>query len=232
MDIPEKYKKMIPAAILIVLAIAGISYYNKIQDDKKNAKPAIITEREMNLTQEERRIAEDKLSAIQAKIENQSKGITNMEKYGWNIQAGAQELILGRFLKAKEYFLAASKLQPNDYNAWVALHDAALAMNDFDAARENIKKALTLDPSNPGIWKKYIQLEKEKFGATDQDLDQLFSQAFVATRSDLLIVTFYAQLLEEKGDIKGALEQWKKALAADPEGKEIYHSEINRLEGK
>lgn len=230
MDISGKYKKIIPMIAVVVLAIAGISYYNKIQNDNKNAKSAIITEKEMNLTVEERKLAERLLSDVQEKLENPPKNITNIEKYSWNMQAGFQELILGKFLRAKEYFIVASEIQPNDYNVWVALYDTAFAMNDLEAARENIKKAISLDPANPGIWKKYIQFAKEKLGATDEETDQIFAQAFASTRSDAVIVAYYAQILEERGDLKGALEQWKKALASDPESKAIYKPEITRLE--
>lgn len=231
MDISEKYKKMLPAAILIVVAAAGILYYNKIQDDRKNAKPAIITEKDMNLSAEERKLVEGRLADIQEKIENPPKSITNIEKYSWNMQAGFQKMALGKLSEAKEYFIAASALQPGDYTSWVALYDVAYAMNDFDTARENIKKAISLDQGNPGTWKKYIQLENEKFKASNEQLNQLFIQAFAATRSDIVIVVYYAQFLEEKGDLKGALEQWRKALVADPESKNRYQAEVARLEG-
>lgn len=231
MDMPEKYKKIIPAAIAVILAIAGIMAYNKIQDDKKNARPPIITEKRPDLTEDERRIVDDRLKQVLEKIEKPPEGATSIEKYSWNMQAGFQKMALGKYSEAKEYFVAASAIQPADYTAWVAMYEATLAMNDYETARENIKKAISLDSSNPDLWRKYIQLEKEKFKAPDSQLDQLFSEALASTGSDVNIITIYAQFLEEKGDLKGAIEQWKKAIAANAGNKELYQAEITRLEG-
>lgn len=226
---PEKFKKIIPAAIFIILAIAGIAYY--IQNNNKNARPPIITEKKTDLTADERKTVEDRLAKVQEKIAKPPEGATNIEKYSWQMQAGFQMLALGKFTEAKEYFIAASAIQPGDYTAWVALYEATLSMNDYDAARENIKKAISLDNSNPDLWQKRIQLEKEKFRATNEQMDKLFSEAFRATRSDVNIITAYAQFLEEKNDLSGAIEQWKKAITANSQDKDKYQAEIVRLEG-
>lgn len=231
MNISENYKKIILAAVVIILAIAGIFYYNKIKNRNENAKPNFITEKDPNLTAEERKTAEDRLAAVEEKIKNPPEGTAVIEKYGWNLQAGLYKLNLGKFLEAKNYFLTASGLQPDDYTSYMGLYEAYLRMTDYDSARENIKKALALNSGNLNIWQKYIQLEKEKFDPATGQMEQIFSQALKSTRDNIDIITAYAQYLEEKGELKGAMVQWKKAAIINAANKDVYQAEISRLEG-
>lgn len=218
-------KKNIPAAIVIFLAIAGVVYYSK------NIKPTSITEKKKEYTAEEKVKMVERIVDLQKKIAEPPKDATTVDKYSWNMQIGFQNLALEKFSEARVAFLAASKIQPDDYTVWLAFYEVDLAENDYVSAQENIKKAISLDNSNPALWKKYIELEKGKLKATPEHVEQLFSQAFSSTRSDAEIITLYAQFLEGKKDFRGAVEQWKKAIAAYPQNKDIYQAEINRLEG-
>lgn len=229
MNIPEKYKKIIPAAIAIVLVIAGIMYYNRIQNEK-NLNSSFITEKDPNLTAEQRKIVEDRIAGLNEKIKNPPEGSTDAEKYNLYIQIGFQKLNLGKFSEARDSFIDASHLQPDNYAAYVALYQVYLSMTDYNSARESIKKAVSLSPGSPDVWRKYIPLEKEKFGATNEELEKLYSEALKSTGESIDILTVYAQFLEEKGDIKGAIEQWKKATVAYATNKDVYQGEIYRLE--
>lgn len=231
MNIQEIYKKLIPATVIVIILITGLLYYNKIQNNKEIKKFMFVTELDPNLTAEERKTVEDRIAAMQEKINNPPEGSTDDEKYGWNMEAGAQKLVLGKFMEAKEYFLTASNLQPDNYTVYVALYQTFVNMTDYNSARDSIDKALSLVPNNADIWRKKIQLEKEKFNATNDQLEQLYTQAFESAGGNVDIATVYAQFLEETGDLKAAIEQWKNAVKAYPQGKELYQAEITRLEG-
>lgn len=70
---------MIPVAILIVVAIAGIIYY--FQNYDKNAKSPIISEKKLELSAEEKTKIESRLAEVMKKIEEPPKEATEIDKY-------------------------------------------------------------------------------------------------------------------------------------------------------
>lgn len=226
----KKFIKFILAAIIIVLAIAGIAHYNKIKNNNEKSQSAFITEKDPKLTEEERKIVEDNLADIEKKLE-EAKDATDKEKYDFTMQLGFQKNVLGKLAEARDAFLAAVEIQPENYTAPLALFHAYLAMGDNDSALASIKKAIELRSENAELWRQYIMLEKERFGATNEKIQEIYSEALIKTNSSVDIITVYAQFLEEKGDLQGAIEQWKKAIAAYPQSEALYQGEVARLEG-
>ncbi|MBU3924443.1 hypothetical protein KJ854_00730 [Patescibacteria group bacterium] len=222
--------KFILAAIVVVVAIAGIAYYNKTENNNEKPQLEFITEKDAKLTADERKIAEDRLADIRKKLE-EIKDATDQEKYSLTMQLGFQKNVLGKIAEARDAFLAAEKMQPENYTAPLALFHAYLAMGDNDSALASIKKAIDLRSENAELWRQYIMLEKERFSATNEKLQEIYSEALAKTNSSVDIITVYAQFLEEKGDLNKAIEQWQKAIAAYPREEALYQGEITRLEG-
>lgn len=226
-------KKIILVLIIIILVIYGAVFLNK-KDDKPNdasVNLTFITVKDSNLTEEEKRIIEDKVADIQKKIAEIEDG-NDKERYNLIMQLGFQKNVLGKLAEARDAFLKAAKIQPEDYTAPIALFHIYADMGDNQSARESIEKAIQLQPEKADSWRQYIQFEKERFGATNEKLEEIFLEAMAKTNSSVDIITVYAQFLEEKGDLRGAIEQWKKAIAAFSQNKDLYQQEISRLESE
>lgn len=226
-------KKIILVLTLIILVIYGAVFLNK-KDDKPNdtsVNSTFITVKDSNLTEEEKRIIEDKIADIQKKI-MKTKDATDKEKYNLMMQLGFQKNVLGKLAEARDAFLAATEIQSEDYTAPIALFHIYADMGDNQSARESIKKAIELRPENADSWRQYVQFEKERFGATNEKLEEIFLEAMTKTNSSVDIITVYAQFLEEKGDLQSAIEEWEKAIVAFPQNKNLYQQEILRIESK
>lgn len=226
-------KKIILVLIIIILVIYGAVFLNKKDDvpDDVLIDSVFITEKDSKLTEEERKIVEDKLADIQKKIVEIEDG-NDKERYNLIMQLGFQKNVLGKLAEARDAFLKAAKIQPEDYTAPIALFHIYADMGDNQSARESIKKAIQLQPEKADSWRQYIQFEKERFGATNEKLEEIFLEAMAKTNSSVDIITVYAQFLEEKGDLQGAIEQWEKAIAAFSQNKDLYQQEISRLKSK
>jgi tetratricopeptide (TPR) repeat protein len=228
--ITEKIKKIIPAAVIISLALAGISTYSKIKSTKKISAPQFITEIKPNLNNETIKKIEDLLAEAENGLNNPPEGLSDEEKYTLNMQAGTQKYNLGKLAEAKDYFLAASALKPDDFRPYFSLYQVYMQMTDYSSARDSIKKVIALGKADIEIWKLYIQLEKEKFNLPADEMKQIYAQALKGTENNINLVAAYAQYLEEQGDLKGAIEQWKDAIKINPAEKDNYEKDIVRLE--
>lgn len=213
------------------MAILSAAFFSKKADAPIGQ--SFVTEKDPKLTAEERKIVEDRLADVQKKLaEMKDAADADIEKYSLTMQLGFQKNALGKLGEARDAFLAAAKLQPENYTAIAALFHIYLDMGDNDSALAGIKKAIELKPENAELWRQYIQIEKEKFSASDEKIEEIFSDAIKKTNSSVDIITVYAQFLESKGDLMGAIEQWKKAIAGFPANKDLYQEEINRMESK
>lgn len=220
-----KVKLGLVAAAIIVLLVAiffGMNFSTQ-QDN-------FIKEKDPQLTQEERKIYEDRLAEANEALKNQN--LDNDERYNWVMFKGFQLHGLGKLEDALKQFIEASKLKPEDSTAQVSLYTVYLDMQDNESARESIKKAIELKPTDPDIWKKYILLEKERFNASNELLTNLYSEALSKTNNHVDIITAYATFLEEIGNLQAAKEYWQKAVEANPGRRSLYEEEIKRLEAK
>jgi len=205
----------------------GISIFAIILGFLLLARPVnnFIEEKDPGLTAEERSIVENRLNEAQKKL---TEVTTIEEKFSAQMQIGFGQYGLGKYKEAKESFLEAADLEPDNYVVYVALYQVELDMKDNQSARKSIKKAISLKEGNPDLWRKYIQLEAERFSASHNKLNDLYLEALAKTNSHLDIETLYAQFLEKSGDLKSALDVWKKVYEQMPDP--LYLQEIERLE--
>jgi len=213
-------KNLLKIGLSIFAIILG--FFLLVQPLNKNNS---IEEKEPNLTTEERLLIENRLQEVQKKL---FEATTENEKFNAQMQIGFQQYGLGQYKEAKETFLKAADLEPDNYVVYVALYQVELDRQDNQSARKNIKKALALKEENPDLWRKYIQLETDRFFANDDQLKDLYLEALTRTNSHVDMLAFYAQFLEKSNDLKSALDIWKKAYEQIPDP--LYQEEIERLE--
>lgn len=223
----KEIKSGLVAVILVVLAMAGWVGFDYYREQK-----AIITEVDRKLSVEERQIYENRLAEADRRLgENPDKQTTHdlyMQK-GFDLQG------LGHLAESLIYFEMARDLIPTAANPYKAMYNAQLEMNNNRGALKSIQKAVELNPREADIWKKYILIKEERFGASTQELTSLFRQGLEETRSGMSypdMVTAFAVFLEKIGDYAEAIKYWEIAIEVNPQGREVYQQEIDRIKTK
>ena len=211
-------------AVLIFLAVAGYSWYNESNKPAEDDK--FIKTVERNLSTADRKIFEDRLVEAQNKL---TASKTDEERFGWQMQIGYNLQALGRLGQAQDAFEQAIRLKSDDYSGLTALFQVQIDRSDNEGALVSIKTALDKSPNNPDLWRKYIQLETEKFNPSNDSLNNLYLEALSKTNDSVNIITVYAQFLEKVGEVTKSIEYWQKAIDANPASKKLYQTEIDRI---
>jgi len=186
----------------------------------------------MGLSQMDREIFEGRVRDSQNKIENFSDSTPIEEKFRTYIDLGRAQFSLGNFADAEKSYEKAVETGfkgPLLGNAWYELFTVRYNMKDYENARESIRKAIDLIPDNADYWRALVSLERDDFKASEQILQNLHIFAVEKSNHSPDVIALYANYLESKGDLAGALEQWKRTLAIAPNNVEAKE-QIARLE--
>lgn len=195
-----------------------------------NYQKTLIYEKDPNLTQDERKIYEDRLAQADAEL---AKGDISIEqRYDWLMYKGFQLYGLGKYKEATNFIAQAVDLNPDNHTSYVAMYTVQLDMQDNRGAEKSIKRALELKPENADFWKKYIVLMQERFKLTTEEVSNLYKEALEKTSSNIDIITSYASFWESVGNNRFAVEYWQKAKTANPGNSTVYEAEITRLDQK
>ena len=219
-------KALISLIAILVLAGAGYYFFGNKPEEPKN----LIYYREPTLTAEEKTQAEEVLKQAEERVSNLAADASSEEKFNAFTFLGNQYSLLGRLKEARAVYVRATDTEPANYSGWANLAFTETSMGDLEAAHEHFVKA-TETTFRPDPWMWLIAFEKEKLGASNKRIEELYLDGIVKTSGFAPDVRKnYAIFLEqEKGDVAGALEQWRKALEELPESQTIK-AEIERLE--
>ncbi len=218
------YKNILFAILGIILLVGGffgLQKYQQIQADKK------YYVNRSYLTSAQRDQYHQKISADEAKLAIATKPD---DRYNLYMDEGFQYYGLGELLVAKSLFLKAEALHPEQSSVYAALYQVELEAGNFKLAEEAIKKATDIYQSNPDYWQTYIGFEQNQMKASVEAVKALYAKALEKTQGASEILVSYAQYLESLGDLVGALETMKAALAVQPNQSSLYQPEIDRLE--
>jgi tetratricopeptide (TPR) repeat protein len=237
--------------IVIVVGIGGYFYFNQHKSNNgatisqgvenqnqivteqsakiDTQKQGIITSKEPNLTTEQLKIINDRLSEYQKELAN-TQELSDEQKLDLNLKIGFQYYALGQYSNAENYYIEAEKYDFSSPAPYLALHQLYIDMNAKDEALIAIDTAIKLRPATPDYWKRKILLIQEKFNAPNSELDNLYREALTKTENYIDIITAYAGFLEKTGNTQKAIEYWQKAEEENPDQKSIYEKEIERLQ--
>jgi tetratricopeptide (TPR) repeat protein len=219
----KQYIFGIVMAIIIISGFVAYPFYQNYKYEK-----AIISEKDRSLNAEDKKIYEDRLAAIN----NQMGSANDDQKFSLYLQQGFNLYGLGKLAEAKLAYQKSIELKPKSSQAYVALYQTEVEMNDYKEALKNIQKASELESGSSDIWKKYIQLEIDKVKSGNKKIKSLFVLALDKTKTDPSypdMISYYATWLEGIGDKTGAKEQWQRAIEANPSASSTYQAEIDRL---
>ncbi len=219
-------KISIIVCILLVLGVAGyVVYSDKHKDD------AFVKEVQRNITPEDRKVYEDRITDTKTKLESTTDAPA---RYDFYLYLGYTEYALGHLQSSKEYFEEALKINKEQYDVYNGLFQTQVDMKDNEGAESSIKKAISIRKGNAELWRKYIQF-KMNIGANNDEINGLFVSAENDTRmngdksNNTDIYTFYAPWLEKIGSYQAAIDYYNKAIDANPDRKPLYQAEIDRI---
>lgn len=219
----KEFKLGLVACLVLILLVAGFIWWPHY-----NYQRNLIKSVDRHLSQEDQKTYEDRLA--QANADLQKNDLSNEQRYNLLMNKGFQLYALGRLSEAVDAFADAARINSQDFTSYVAMYTAQLDMQDNRGAEKSILRAIELKPADADIWKKYIQLQMDRFAANNDQLNSLYQQALDKTHQSTDIVTAYASWLEKSGDLSKAKEYWQKAAIADSSNKKVYDAQIKRID--
>lgn len=218
-----------PLIIICLLTVVPLGFvaYNFFSIKETNV--SFTKEKDPHLSPEEYKIFKDMLTTA-----NESLKATrdSEEKSNWYLSQGYAYYGLGKLSLADESYEQAIKESPKKVAAYIGKFQTQVDMGNNEGALATVKKAVTLSPDNPDIWRRYLQLGIDKLGIDKPSLEALFAEAIDKTKTNpnaIDMVTFYASWLKQVGEYQASKEYWQKAILLDSNRKQIYQQEIDNL---
>ena len=214
-------------SVVIVLGIGGVWYWKHASSPASEGSK-FISYNDPKLTDAEKTVFTGKINEYEKKL---AEAKTKDEQFTYSVQVGAEYYGLGEYEKARNKYLSASELLPDNPTSWAELAVVETAMTDYASAYGHIRKALEINPASSQYWRRLIGLKKDNMGASDVEMENLYAEALTKTNKNADIIGLHAIFLEErKKDLPGALAEWRLANSVNPDGKERYEEQIKRIQ--
>ncbi len=224
----KKISVFIILIMLVLAAAGGYSYWK--QNHKKAPVNNFVNYKDNGLTQAEKDAYYKKIDEINKQYE---KANGKEDQFKKHLLTGFQYYGLGEYQKARTEYIASSQILPENPQVWAELYVVENDMKDFSNAKTHIEKAISLNSASPQYWRWRIDFATDNEKQPNDALDSLYKTALDKTFNSADIVTLYAEFLEnKKGDLAGAVTQWKRAIEVNPDKKAIYQAEIERIQNK
>jgi tetratricopeptide (TPR) repeat protein len=110
--------------------------------------------------------------------------------------------------------LGARELNPSDARAWFGLGFINAEREDVRRGRNNLRRAIELDPNGPGYVGELGTLEN--LGNNFAEAERQYQQALVLNPNDYVAMTGQAQLALKRGDAQSALDLLLRAGLLEP----------------
>lgn len=217
---------IVALALLVGLGVGGYYYYQKQERLPDNA----ILSKNPQLTDEERKVFTDKISEMQSKLEDGNP--SDQDRYQYLIELGNSYRGIGELKQARGAYLDATRSMPDNPVAWYELATLEILMEAKQLAQMHIEKAIELNPSNAQYWQSYLVLIDNNPDVTKSLVEEKFNQAIRGTNGNADLIAMYASFLERTNNLPGAVQQWRRAIEADPGRRQQFEDEISRIQEK
>lgn len=156
---------------------------------------------------------------------------TVSEKYNTAIENARTAFVNKDYKGSVKFYKEAIKYRKEDHTAYAGLYVTYGAEEKWDLAMSSLDKAIELYPTSSDYWKWKMQLMDEKTDATYEELLAVLEKAFleVEPKTKVNLVTYFAGVAEKEQKIDEAIAYWEQAKTLNPERKDIFQQEINRL---
>lgn len=228
----KKYTFIAIVLLVVVVVVVGFFVSRGGESSQEDTTPVnLITYRDPQLTDEEKQPFFDSIKQSEEKLASLPAD-SKAEIYQQWLNIAANYVPLGEYAKSLEAYKKASDAVPGEELAYYGAATVEEKMQDYASAKRDVKKALEIRPDNTDYWRFYITLSQERLGATPEEMEQLFAESLIATRDHINMVTIYAKYLAEQKEYVKAIEQWRRAQELNPDGAEIYESEITDIKNQ
>jgi len=133
---------------------------------------------------------------------------------------GAEALMDGDMIKAKELLTTATRIAPRLDKALNNLGVVLARTGDWDGALAVYRKGLALDPQNPMILTNMARVYQQTGRA--KEADQTLSQVDETNNTNPFFFVYQGEVALSRGDENKALEYMVKALRLDSEAPEVH----------
>lgn len=224
----SRKRRIIILAILAALVLATVLVWLLLRKPDVTAAP-IVDYRDPQLTQEQKQSFLDRIAIQEEVLAKFSSDDKSAEKYQTLLLLGSENLPVGELKKARDYYLAAAMLFPNEPEPHFGAATADRARNNFSEAEKQIQTTLELKPANTDYWRFYLELGEYHLNFTPERMTAYIEDAIAKTNNHPDIYTWAAGHYKRKGDLVKAVTFWNKAKESYPDGAHIYDREINAL---
>lgn len=143
--------------------------------------------------------------------------------------AAAVELNAGKAKMAERLAATLIDLDPEDDNAFEIMAQAKLNQRNYDAALDNARQALTLNPDNATARNLFVHVSGILGKADTHDAIQ---DALNRNPEDPTTIANHGYQLLREGKVKQALERLRHALSLDPNNQLARHALLEALRAR
>jgi len=204
--------KKLYIALLILAAIAAATTFIIL-------RPHYIEYKDPALAAVDKEIFEERVRDAQERIENFNNETPQAEKLRIYMYLARAQFSLGLLSAAEESYeeaIATGSKDPLLANVWYELYNVRYNRENYKGARDAIRKAIDLSKTNVDYWRALINVEVDGLKISEDKLQNLYLFAIRESGNNADVIALYANYLESKGDLQGALEQWRKILEIVP----------------
>ncbi len=111
---------------------------------------------------------------------------------------------------------------------YLDLGNVYVAKGDYQNAENAFNKAIDISGGDPIVYTAKIQLYRYDLKKSNDEIKSLYQEAINKTFGNVNIILSYASFLNDIGDYKGALDNYKLVLKKYPDDQAVKN-EVNRL---
>lgn len=233
----EQIKNIVLGIVVVVLIIGGV-YYAKT---KKAMAPDRVDDQEIPILNENNNFISNENENTLINQEENSETIDNKSsiakenKLKFNTAMNNAMIAFGKgeYDKSIIYYNEALTFIKSD-KAYSGLFITYGAKKDWANAKIAIDKAIELNSLNTDFWIWKMQLLDEQTGTSFIDLKKIYTDGLskVDPKTKINLVTSFARIAENNGEIEEAIAIWGYAKEIYPVNSLIYQQEIDRLNVK
>lgn len=210
--------------LLLVLAVVfgAYSYFNNNNDN-----PDLSLQEILALDEQQRKEAlEKQVNDLKNEAESLAESAESGTKFAILIRLAEAQIAIGKYDESIETLNKIPEDKKDTSRTPIAYARAYKGKGDIAMAKENINKALAIDNELPEIVLLNLELNQD---LPNDQLDALYRDAIVKTKSNVDVMVSYARFSERIGNKDQAVAAWETAINGNPSKESEYRAEIARL---
>lgn len=218
--------KIIAISVVTIIIILGVLFYKF----KSNTKNEITENAVVNNTTDITNPVDQKTSSGVIKNNTSLSSTENDKNFNTAMTKAQTAFVKSDYGTAIDYYNQALKYKNTDL-VYSGMFNVYSAQSNWPKALEVLDKAISLNQINTDYWKWKITLMDERMNSSFTELKDIYTEGFNKSlpKSRINLVVYFAKVSENNGQKLEAIKLWQKAMELSPDNKNIYQTEIDRL---